>query len=265
MASRSKQKEEARTRRLAEEQARVERSRRERRLRMLGGSLLVAIAVVVVAVIVSSGGSSPSTNPNSAANKKNTAAVNTLLNGIPQSGVRLGSPNAKVVVTEYADLQCPVCRDFATGAENQLISSDVRSGKVQLIYKSLSTATGNGPNPNIFPVQQSAAYAAGNQNKAWQYIELFYLEQGQEGTDYVNSSYLDNLAHQVTGLDLAKWSSDRNSPSLTAQVTQDEQAAQTKGFNSTPTIVVQGVKGEAAPIVGNTDYATLESRVKSVQ
>jgi len=264
MASRSKQKEEARARRLAEEQARTERARRDRRLRMLGGALLVAIAVVVVAVIASSGGSSPSTNPTSAANKKHTAAVDTLLNGIPQSGVRLGSPTAKVLVTEYADLECPVCRDFATGAENQLIANDVRSGKVQLVYRSLSTATGNGPNPNIFPVQQSAAYAAGEQNKAWQYIELFYLEQGAEDTDYVNSTYLNNLAQQVTGLDFAKWSTDRTSSSLTAQVTQDEQTAASKGFNSTPTIVVQGPKGDAAPIVGDTDYGTLESRIKSV-
>ena len=52
-----------------------------------------------------------------------------------------------MTVTEYGDLECPVCRDFALGAENQLISNDVRSGKVKLVYKSLETATGNGPTP----------------------------------------------------------------------------------------------------------------------
>jgi protein-disulfide isomerase len=263
MASRTKQKEEARARRLAEEQARQLKERRTRRLRMLGGAVGVAIAVVVVAIIVSTGGGSNS-NPTSPANKQNVAAVNTLLNGIPQSGARLGSPNAKVIVTEFADLQCPVCKEFSEGAEQQLISNDVRSGKVQLIYRSLATATGNGPNPDIFPTQQAAALAAGNQQKAWHYIQLFYKEQGQEGTDYVNTSFLNNIARQVTGLNFAKWSSERNSQTLINQVTQDQQQAASKGFRYTPTIVVQGAKGEAAPIVGNTDYATLEAKIRSV-
>ena len=41
----------------------------------------------------------------------------------------------------------------------------------------------------MFPTQQSAAYAAGLQAKAWYYIELFYNLQGQEDTGYVTSSY----------------------------------------------------------------------------
>jgi protein-disulfide isomerase len=170
-----------------------------------------------------------------------------------------------VTVTEFADLQCPICKEFSEGAQNQLIANDVRAGKVKLVYRSLSTATGNGPNPNIFPTQQAAALAAGEQQKAWHYIELFYKEQGQEGTDYVNTNFLNNLAKQVTGLNFDKWSTDRTSPSLIAQVNQDQQTAASKGYNSTPTIVVKGPKGEAAPIVGNTDYASLEAKIKSVQ
>src|SRR5438067_7721854 len=109
MASRTKQKEGARARRLAEEQARQLRARRERRLRMLGGLLGIAVAVVVVAVIVSSrSGGSSAAKPGSAAAKQADGAVTGLLTGIPQAGTRLGSPSAKVTVTEFADLQCPI-------------------------------------------------------------------------------------------------------------------------------------------------------------
>jgi protein-disulfide isomerase len=66
-------------------------------------------------------------------------------------------------------------------------------------------------------------------------------------------------------LNLAQWNADRNSPILTAQVTGDQQAASAKGYNSTPTVVVQGPKGTAKPIVGNTDYVSLLSAIKSVQ
>lgn len=231
---------------------------------MLGTLVGVAVVVAVIAVVVSSNGGGSTANPESPAAKKAANEVNSQLAGIPQSGVRLGSPNAKVTVTEYADLQCPVCKAFSQGAETQLISQEVRSGKVQLVYRSLSTATGNGPDPSVFGTQQAAALAAGEQQKAWQYIQLFYNEQGQEDTSYVTPTYLNNLARQVSGLSFAKWNSDRTSSSLLNQVSQDEQQAASKGYNSTPTIVVSGPKGTAAPIVGDTDYGTLQSRIKSV-
>ena len=47
-------------------------------------------------------------------------------------------------------------------------------------------------------------------------------------------------------------------------MTADETAANAAGYNSTPTIVVSGPKSQAQPIVGDTDYGTLESRIKSV-
>ncbi|MBV9311016.1 MAG: thioredoxin domain-containing protein [Solirubrobacterales bacterium] len=265
MASRTKQKEEARARRLAEEQERVERERRTRRLQMLLGVAVAAVAVVAVAIAISVGGSSSSPSTNSASAKRTAGTVSSMLAGIPQSGSTIGNPNAKVTVTEWGDLQCPICRDFALGAENNLISSDVRSGKVKLTYRSLETATGNSPNPSIFPVQQAAALAAGNQRLAWNYILLFYHQQGAEGTNYVTSGYLNGLAKQIPALNFSKWSTDRSSSTFSAQVVADANEASGKGYNSTPTIVVQGPKGSAKPIVGDTDYGSLEQAINSVQ
>jgi protein-disulfide isomerase len=190
--------------------------------------------------------------------------VRSLLSGIPQSGQTIGSPNAKITVTEYGDLQCPVCRDFALGTENQLISKDVRSGKVKLVYKSLLSATANSPDPSIFPAQQAAAYAAGKQSKAWDYILLFYHEQGQEGTLYVTPAFLSGLAKQIPGLNYATWQTESKNPALAAQVLAENQHANSRGFASTPTILVEGPKGQAQPIIGLTDYGTLESAINSV-
>jgi protein-disulfide isomerase len=264
MASRTKQKEEARARRLAEERARAERDRRTRRMRMVGGVVIAAVAVVAVGIAISSGGGGKSGLQTGPKANATTSTVGTLLAGIPQHGNTLGNPNAKVTVTEFGDLECPICKDFALGAENQLIANEVRSGKAKLVYRSLETATGNGPDPGVFPTQQAAALAAGQQQRAWNYIELFYHEQGTEDTSYVNDSYLDGLAHQVSGLNFSQWNTDRTSSTLTSQVTQDEQAAAAKGYNSTPTIVVSGPKGQAQPIVGDTDYGTLQQAIQSV-
>jgi protein-disulfide isomerase len=266
MASRTKQKEEARARRLAEERALAERARQRRRLQMLGGVVLAAIAIVAVAIALSVGGgkSSPPKNLNSQKARNTVSPTNRLLTGIPQSGSTLGPPSAKVTITEYGDLQCPVCKDFAESAEQKLIQNDVRQGKVRLIYKSLATATLNGPNPGVFPTQQAAAYAAGLQNLGWYYILNFYRLQGQEDTNYVNTGYLNGIARLVPGLNFAKWSSDRTSSKLTQQVTAEQNTAKTLGLNSTPTLIVQGPKGQAQPVAGDIPYNSLEQLIQSV-
>ncbi len=189
MASRTKQKEEARARRLEEERARSLRARRDRRIRNVVGIVLVAVIVVVVAVVVSSGGAKKGGLQTGNEKNSTVTAVNTLLAGIPQSGARLGNPNAPVTMTYFGDYECPVCQAFTLeGGFPQLVQNDVRSGKVQVLYKSFCTATCNGPGQSVFNTQQVAGLAAGEQNKFWQYTELFYHEQGQEDTGYVNET-----------------------------------------------------------------------------
>jgi len=280
MASRTKQKEEARARRLAEERARAERAERGRRVRMLGGVVTAALAVIVVVIVISvSGGSGGKpVNPNSHAAKSDVTTVSNLLAGIPQSGGTLGNPSAPVTVTEYADLECPVCDAFAlpttqntsdgtpgSGYLDQLINQYVRTGKVKLVYRSLETATGNGPNSSEWVPQQAGAYAAGLQNKEWDYIELFYAEQQPETSQYVNQAYLQGIADQVPGLSISKWASDQQSSALQSQVATDGQSAQSQGFQYTPTLVIKGPKGQATPIQSlPQSYSQVSSEINQV-
>ena len=280
MASRTKQKEEARARRLAEERAAAERARRTQRTRMLGGVLVLAVAVVAVAIAVSSsgGGGKPAPKPGSAASKAVVTAVSNLLAGIPESGGTLGNPSAKVTITEYADLECPICDAFAlpsnlntsdgtpgTGYFDQLVNQYVRPGKAKIVFRSLETATGNGPNASMWSQQQAGIYAAGLQNKAWYYIELFYREQQPETNAYVNPSFLQGIARQVPGLSLSSWEANLNNPSVTGQVVSDGQAGAGRGFTATPTIVVQGPKGQATPIQSlPSSYGQLTSEINAV-
>jgi protein-disulfide isomerase len=263
MASRTKQKEEARARRLAEERAAAERAQRARRTRMLGGVLVLAVVIVAVAIAISAsgGGGGNAVKANSTAGRADVAAVSNLLSGIPQSGTTLGNPKAPVTITEYADLECPVCDIFAlpsshsasdgvqgSGYLDQLINQYVRTGKAKIVYRSLETATGNGPNASMWTQQQAAAYAAGLQNKAWNYIETFYYEQQPETSQYVNPSFLQSIAQQIPGLNLASWQANRQSSTLEGQVVSDGNTAGSLGFSSTPTLVIRGPKGQATPI-----------------
>ena len=272
MASRKADKEAARQRRLEQEAAAKAATQRKQRLTIAGSLLIVVIAVAVVLVVVlggssSSGNSKLASDPASPKAKTVAGQVDTLLKGIPQHGTTLGNPKAPVTFTEYGDLQCPICKEFSESAEKQLIANEVRTGKVKLVYKSFETATANGPDANMWSAQQSAAYAAGAQGKAWNYILLFYRDQGTEDTNYVNTAYLTGLAKQIPGLNLSKWNTDRFNPTYASLVASENKTASSLSFQGsagTPALIATGPKSQTKPISGNYPYSYLQSMIKSV-
>ena len=233
--TRKQRREQARAQRKQLEEAEASGAARRKRLTQLGA--VVAVAVVAIAVIlVATGGGSKKGIPKTAQAKTQTVSeVNTLVAGIPQSGNVLGDPNAPVTLQYYGDLECPFCRQFTLGALPTIIQQWVRTGKLKIEYHSLETATRE---PEVFKNQQVAALAAGKQNKMWDYVELFYHEQGEEDSGYVTESYLQDLAAQVPGLNLTQWTSDRSEPALSNQVTSDAQAANALGFTGTPSFTL---------------------------
>jgi protein-disulfide isomerase len=168
-----------------------------------------------------------------------------------------------VTLQYYGDLECPVCRSFTEGARKPVIETDVRSGKLKIEYRSLQTAT---PEAEVFKEQQVAALAAGKQQKAWYYIELFYHQQGEEKSGYVNESYLQGLAQQVPGLNVTKWASDRSSPELANAVASDGQAANSLGFTGTPSFTIGKTGGAQKKFepASYTDPSSFESEVEKL-
>ena len=166
--------------------------------------------------------------------------IGTLLAGLAQSRNSLGSPAAPVTLEYFGDLQCPFCREFTLRALPSIIQRWVTPGKLRVEYHALETATGE---PDVFVAQQVAALAAGRQGKAWDFIETFYREQGEEGSGYVTEGFLDSIAGHVSGLDLAQWTSDRSDPDLAAQISDDEQVAGKAGLRGTPSFLIGRTAG----------------------
>ena len=54
----------------------------------------------------------------------------------PEGGFRMGNPQAKVKLVEYASLTCGHCANFAKAGMQSLIGTYVRSGKVSYEYRS---------------------------------------------------------------------------------------------------------------------------------
>lgn len=233
--TRKQRREAARAQRREMEEAQAASAARRTRLTQLGVVVAVVVAVIVVVLIATGGKSKSGLAKSKAEITSTTTQVNKLIGGIPQSANVLGSPSAPVTLVYFGDLECPICRDFTLKALPSIIPKWVRSGKLRIEYRSLQTATRE---PEVFKLQQVAALAAGKQSKGWNYIETFYHEQGEEDSGYVTESYLQGIAKQVPGLNLAKWASDRNNQELSAQVDTDAQAANSQGFTGTPSFLI---------------------------
>jgi protein-disulfide isomerase len=162
-------------------------------------------------------------------------AVRHLLHGIPQSGDALGYANAPVTLQVFGDLECPICKELALGVQARLIQRYVRTRKLKLEDRSLETATRA---VKTFRAQQVAALAAGRQDKLWDFVELFYREQGQEDSGYVTNAFLQGIAQQVPGLSLSAWNAARKVPALTEMLNRDEQVANRSGFTGTPSLLI---------------------------
>jgi protein-disulfide isomerase len=260
MASKAEKRAAARAEREAREAEVARASGRKRRLYLLGGAVLAAAAVVGIAIAISSGGGG-SKSGGGGATITGASEVNAELAGIPQSGNTLGQAGAPVTITEFADLQCPVCHQFNQDTLTKLIPNEVRAGKVRLVFRNLQTATHD---TDTFKAESKAALAAGKHNRQWHYVELFYRNQGEENSGYVDGTFLTNLAKATPGLDLTRWTQDRTSATLDVQLTQDAAAAQALGFNSTPSLLVKGPKFPSQAIAGAVSYGDLQKAIRAV-
>jgi protein-disulfide isomerase len=250
--TRKQRREQARSERKALEEAEAAGAARRKRLTQLGAVAAVVVVAIVIILIASGGGSGGGGKVETG--KKAGGLVNKVEaevgGGIPQNGNTIGAPAAPVTLQYFGDLQCPICKDFTLGALPTLLQKWVRAGKLRIEYRSLETATRE---PEEFKTQQVAALAAGKQNKMWQYIELFYNQQGEESSGYVTEKFLQGLAQQVPGLNLTQWTSDRGSATLNNQIAADAQAANNAGFTGTPSFLI----GKTGGKMDKFEYASL--------
>jgi protein-disulfide isomerase len=236
----SKSKRELREQRRQAERAAVAAEARRRRIRMLLGAAGLAVVLVVAGIAISAaGGAKAKPVPQSSASK--------LVAGIPEHDGVLGDPKAPITVTEYLDLQCPICAEASKANLPDLIKNYVRTGKVKLQARTLSFI---GPDS---VTAAKYAHGAEQQGKLWAFLETFYASQGQENSGYVTDGFLSQVA-KAAGVDPDKAKAFAGGASAQAALDQADGAAQTLKIDSTPSFTVsRNGSGEKVVAVGLDD------------
>ncbi|MGZ4382184.1 MAG: DsbA family protein [Gaiellaceae bacterium] len=187
--------------------------------------VVVVGALVGVSLVGGKSSSKASSSTTTVANARNTAA---LLAGIPQHGDTLGSPKAPVTLVEYADMQCPYCAEYARTTLPVLIRDYVRTGKVRMVFHGLEFV---GPDSDT---ALRAVYAAGQQNKFWNYSHLMFENQGTENTGWVTEDLIKAVGEAVPGLDVQKMLDARKTQLVTDAIAVSGQRGQFDGVDHTP-------------------------------
>lgn len=240
MSSRKEQKEAARQERVKAEQEAVAKAARAKKLRALGIVFGVAAIIVVVAIVVSLGGTG-------GGGTTGADEVAKRFDGIPQKNMVLGKEDAPVTLVEYADPQCPYCADYTKNVMPTLIDKYVRTGQVRMDLRLQTFLDDKVGDSDSFDTA-SMAIALGRQGVAWNFMDLYYINQELESVDSASDQYLLDLANAIPGADGKKALSERQEDWV-----QDELVASAKEFSentdgSTPYIMV-GKTGETPEAV----------------
>jgi hypothetical protein len=131
---------------------------RKRRVQYLVLAGFAAAAVIVALILISQSGGSDS-GGGTPSNLQGAQQVTAQLSGIPQSGAVLGDASAPVSVIEYGDPQCSSCKFFSEQVAPQLISGDVKPGKVGYDFRPF-LIIGPDSKPAMCPGHQQVDYGS---------------------------------------------------------------------------------------------------------
>ena len=176
--------------------------------------------------------------------------------GIPQDGTRLGREDAPVTIRLYEDFQCPACGQFARETLPEVVERHMKRGDAKLVSDTM-----------VFIGEDSvpaarAAFAAGEQDRYWQYAALLFENQGAENSGYVTDEFLTGLAKQTEGLDVGRWQQAREK-SYEEELRAVQQRAGEEGVNSTPSLVISGPGGETT-LTGAVPVEDVDGAVEEV-
>ena len=166
--------------------------------------------------------------PEAAVPVAGAAATAALFRGIPQRLNVLGNPKAPVTMVEFADLQCPFCREYTLNALPTIVKQYVRTGKVKLVFSGMAFL---GPDSET---ALRAAYAAGLQNRLWNVIDLLYRNQGPENSGWVTDGLLRAVG-KAAAVDVGSMMAQSQSTEVQNALAASAQQAASANVNQTPT------------------------------
>ncbi len=192
--------------------------------------VVLAFAVGVIIGYVAWGRTPPQTVivPQAAAEAP-TSAPQYVRYKIPTDGFpSIGPANAPITLVEFADFQCPFCREWEQQTYQPLLQA--YPGKIRFVYRDFPLTS---IHPNAMPAAE-AAQCANEQGKFWAFHDKLF------GSDTLSDDTYKQYAQDL-GLDMTKFNDCYTNHKYASAIQTDMDFANNLGINSTPTFFINGL------------------------
>jgi protein-disulfide isomerase len=159
-------------------------------------------------------------------------------------------------MVEYIDLQCPVCRDFETNVMPSVIDRYVRAGKLKVIARPVAII-GNGVDSQR---GRLGMIAASKQNRAFNFAQLLYFNQGPEDGGWLDDTMVASAAKSIPGVNVAALQAAAKSSAVADQAKTYDSEATRDGLSGTPTVLVGPSGGKLTVVTPGREPSTDEMK-----
>lgn len=165
---------------------------------------------------------------------------------VSAAGFSIGREDAPLTLVEFADYQCPFCRQFHTAVYERLRKEYIDSGKLRFVSRDLPLEIHN----NALGAANAARCAA-EQNHFWPMRETLISH-----ADKLDPKALEGYAHDI-GLNVDQFRSCLASEKYLPSIRADIAEANAMGIMGTPTFILGKASGghiEGVKLVGAQPY-----------
>ena len=156
----------------------------------------------------------------------------------PETWRQAGNADAKVVVEEFADFQCPYCQQFYANGEPRLRTEYIQTGKILFIFRNYPVLDGNKTDGESH-LAAMGALCAGEQGKFWEYHDALYENQPGENTGGFAAPHLEGFAENL-GLDASQFHDCLQTQKYQSILDEDIGLARNRNLSGVPTFVING-------------------------
>jgi len=159
-----------------------------------------------------------------------------------------GTPGASVVLVEFSDFECPMCKEEAKMLRDNLLSTYPK--QVRFYFMTY-------PLDQIHPWARAAAIAGRcifrqNANAFWDYHDWIFAHQDEIKPDNLKDKVLEFAkGKEIDALQLTRCMDNKETD---AEIKKVQQEGHDVSVSATPTLFVNG-----RPLVGRVDWPTLRS------
>ncbi len=168
-----------------------------------------------------------------------------------------GSKDAKVVLVEYSDLECPFCKRFHPTM--QQVMKDYGSD-VAWVYRHFPLSFHQNAQKEAEAVE--CAGEQGGNDAFWKYTDAIYERTQSNGTGFALTDLAPLAAEQ--GLDSSAFQQCLDSNKFANKVKDQETKGQAAGVNGTPGTFVLGKNGKNDYINGAEELSSVKTKIDAI-